>query len=153
MLPPIPSSIWPEGRWNQSNRAPTVQTWTSVTGSCLENWSIYSGMKNSTPTRTSPRACSGSRTKRSKFGWLAFLWDAWVKCKTVSNPKLPKKHDSGNHFGPSQMVLELMSVRQSFPNNLIIIDKISKCNYRRWKIKILVKQNNSAEKNIVRHLD
>ena len=119
MLPPIPSSIWLEGRWNQSNRAPTVQTWTSVTGSCSENWSIYSGMKNSTPTRTSPRACSGSQTKWSKFGWQAFLWDAWVKYTTVSNPKLPKKHDNVYHFDPSQMVLELINLRQSFPNNLI----------------------------------
>ena len=30
----------------------------------------------------------------------------------------PKK-DTVNHFGTSQMVLELISVRQSFPNNLI----------------------------------
>ena len=128
MLPPIPRSIWPEGRWNQSNIAPTVQTWTSVTGSCSENWSIYSGMKNSTPTRTSPRECSGSQTKWSKFGWQAFLWDAWVKYTTVSDPKLPKKHDTVNHFGPSQMVLELISLRQSFPNNLIYQRNENKCN-------------------------
>ena len=53
--------------------------------------------------------------------WLAsFLWDAWVKCKTVSNPKSPKKHDTVYHFDLSQMVLELINLRQSFPNNLII---------------------------------
>ena len=61
------------------------------------------------------------QTKSSNFGWQAFLWNAWVKCKTVSNPKSPKKHDTFNHFGPSQMVLELINIRQSFPNNLISI--------------------------------
>ena len=63
---------------------------------------------------------SGRQTKWSKFGWRAFLWVDWVKCQTLSNPKLPKKHDTVNHFGPSQMVLELINIRQSFPNNLII---------------------------------
>ena len=42
-----------------------------------------------------------------------------MKCQTISNPKLPKKHDTVNHFGPFQMVLELINIRQSFPNNLI----------------------------------
>ena len=54
--------------------------------------------------------------------WLAsFLWVAWVRCKTVSNPKSPKKHDTVYHFGPSQMVLKLITIRQSFPNDLISI--------------------------------
>ena len=61
----------------------------------------------------------GRQKKYSKFGWQAFLWDAWMKCKTVSNPKSPKKYDTVYHFGPSQMVLELINIRQSFPNNLI----------------------------------
>ena len=43
-----------------------------------------------------------------------------MKFKTVSNPKLPKKHDTVNHFDPSQMVLELVDIRQSFPNNIIL---------------------------------
>ena len=73
--------------------------------------------------------------------WLAsFLWDAWVKCKTFSNPKLPKKHDTVNHFGPSQMVLEFISVRQSFPNNLIF--KTSKC-----KALIIIMQNEILHRN------
>ena len=51
-----------------------------------------------------------------------------MKYTTVSDPKLPKKHDTVNHFGPSKMVLELTSVRQSFPNNLIYQRNENKCN-------------------------
>ena len=49
-----------------------------------------------------------------------FLLDAWLKCKTVSNPKSLKKHDIVNDFGPSKMVLELINIRKSFPNTLIV---------------------------------
>ena len=63
---------------------------------------------------------SADRQSDQNLASKPFLWDAWVKCKTVSNPKSPKKHDAVYHFGPSQMVLELINLRQSFPNNLII---------------------------------
>ena len=52
--------------------------------------------------------------------WLAsFFMGCLGKMQDGFNPKLPKKHDTVNHYGPFQMVLELISVRQSFPNNLI----------------------------------
>ena len=93
-----------------------------LTGSCSENWNIYSGMKNSTPTRTSPRACSGSQTKWSKFGWQAFLWDAWVKYTTVSNPKSPKKHNNFYHFDLSTTIISKQ------PNTYIIHSAVH-CSY------------------------
>ena len=63
---------------------------------------------------------NASAARQRKFGWQAFLWDAWMKYKMVSNPKSLKKHDTVYHFDPSQLVLELINLRKSFPNNLIL---------------------------------